>query len=38
MNPLALVAAIVILAGIIYGVLHGCLWLAGYIDSQDVDQ
>ena len=38
MNPLALVAAIIILAAIIYAVLYGCLWLADRFDRQDLDQ
>lgn len=33
-NPLALVAAIVIVAGIIYAVLYGCLWLASRSDQE----
>lgn len=36
-QPLALVAAIIILAGIIYAVLYGCLCLAGRCDDQDLD-
>jgi len=35
MNPLALVAAIIILAAIIYAVLYGCLRLARRSDDQD---
>jgi len=35
MNPFALVAAIIVLAGIIYAVIYGCLWLASRSDDQD---
>ena len=35
MNPLALVAAIIILAAIIYAVLIASLWLASRSDDQD---
>ena len=38
MNPLALVAAIIVLAGSIYAVLYGCLWLADRFDREDLDQ
>ena len=35
MNPLAFVAAIIILAAIIYAVLYAGLWLASRSDDQD---
>jgi len=35
MNPIVSVAAILILAGIIYTVLYACLWLVGRADEDE---